>query len=79
MLQSRRGFLIGRGSLLTTAFVGDERALIRRTGEPLLPSPVQITQTLYWYESGEDNREPSRLADPALGSCLLRLYSPTVN
>jgi hypothetical protein len=50
MLQSRRGFLIGAGSLLTTAFVSDARAFIRRTGEPLLVSPPQITQTICWYE-----------------------------
>ena len=29
MLQSRRGFLIGAGSLLTTAFVEDARAFVR--------------------------------------------------
>src|SRR5262245_37888557 len=54
MLQSRRGFLIGAGSLLTTAFVSDARAFIRRTSQPLLASPAQIAQTIHWYENGED-------------------------
>jgi hypothetical protein len=31
MLQSRRGFLIGAGALLTTAFVKDARSFIHRT------------------------------------------------
>jgi hypothetical protein len=54
MLQSRRGFLIGAGSLLTTAFVSDARAFIRRTSQPLLASPAQIAQTIHWYENGDD-------------------------
>jgi hypothetical protein len=49
MLLSRRGFLIGAGSLLTTAFVKDARSFIRTTGRPLLAPPVQALQTLYWY------------------------------
>ena len=53
MLQSRRGFLIGAGSLLTTAFVSDARAFIRRTSQPLLASPAQIAQTIHWYENGD--------------------------
>ena len=36
MLQSRRGFLIGAGSLLTTAFVSEATAFVRTTGKPLL-------------------------------------------
>ena len=52
MLQSRRGFLIGAGSLLTTAFVSDARSFIRRTSQPLLASPAQVAQTLYWYDDG---------------------------
>ena len=50
MLQSRRGFLIGAGSLLTTAFVSDARSFIRRTSQPLLASPAEVAQTMYWYE-----------------------------
>ena len=55
MLQSRRGFLIGAGALLTTAFVNDARSFIHRTSQPLLASPPQVVQTLHWYgEHGED-------------------------
>jgi hypothetical protein len=36
MLQSRRGFLIGAGAVLTTAFVKDARSFIHRTSQPLL-------------------------------------------
>ena len=53
MLQSRRGFLIGAGSLLTTAFVSDARSFIRRTSQPLLASPAQVAQTMYWYDGAE--------------------------
>src|SRR3954464_7850107 len=56
MLQSRRGFLIGAGSLLTTAFVKDVRSFIHRTSQPLLASPSQVLQTLHWYAGhGEDD------------------------
>ena len=54
MLQSRRGFLIGAGTLLTTAFVADARSFIRRTGQPLLALPAQVAQTLCWYDSAEN-------------------------
>jgi hypothetical protein len=54
MLQSRRGFLIGAGNLLTAAFVADARSFIRRTSRPLLASPAQVTQTLHWYDCAED-------------------------
>src|SRR6476659_11151501 len=50
MLQSRRGFLIGAGAVLTTAFVKDARSFIHRTSQPLLASPSQVVQTLYWHE-----------------------------
>ena len=50
MLQSRRGFLIGAGSLLTAAFVSDARSFIRRTNQPLLASPSQVVETMYWHE-----------------------------
>ena len=36
MLQSRRGFLIGAGAALTTAFVKDARSFIHRNNQPLL-------------------------------------------
>ena len=32
---SRRGFLIGLGSVLTTAFVADAREFVHTTGKPL--------------------------------------------
>jgi hypothetical protein len=54
MLESRRGFLIGAGSLLTAAFVTDARSFIRRTSRPLLASPTEVAQTLHWYHDGDD-------------------------
>jgi hypothetical protein len=54
MLQSRRGFLIGVGSLLTAAYVSDARSFIRRTSQPLLASPERIAQTMYWYDGGAE-------------------------
>jgi hypothetical protein len=57
MLQSRRGFIIGAGSLLTAAFVSDARSFIRRTSQPLLASPQQIAQTLYWYDGGAEPKD----------------------
>ena len=59
MLQSRRGFLIGAGSLLTTAFVSDARSFIRRTSQPLLASPPQVSQTMYWYEIPDEGYQLS--------------------
>ena len=50
MLQSRRGFLIGAGAVLTTAFVKDARSFIQRTSQPLLASPSQVAETMYWHE-----------------------------
>ena len=50
MLQSRRGFLIGVGAVLTTAFVKDARSFIHRNSQPLLASPTQVVETMYWYE-----------------------------
>jgi hypothetical protein len=55
MLQSRRGFLIGAGALLTTAFVADARSFIRINGRPLLARPTQVAETLYWYDNGDDS------------------------
>ena len=50
MLQSRRGFLIGAGAVLTTAFVKDARSFIKRTSQPLLATPSQVIETMYWHE-----------------------------
>jgi len=46
MLQSRRGFLIGAGAVLTTAFVKDARSFIHRTSQP----PAGVT-----FASGRDH------------------------
>jgi hypothetical protein len=54
MLQSRRGFLIGVGSLLTAAFVKDARSFIRTNGRPLFATPKQVAQTMYTYENGDE-------------------------
>lgn len=50
MLQSRRGFLIGAGAVLTTAFVKDARSFIHRNNQPLLAAPSQVAETMYWCE-----------------------------
>ncbi len=50
MLQSRRGFLIGAGAMLTAAFVKDARSFIQRTSQPLLASPSQVAETMYWHD-----------------------------
>ena len=50
MLQSRRGFLIGAGAVLTTAFVKDARSFIHRNNQPMLSSPSQVVETMYWHE-----------------------------
>ena len=50
---SRRGFLIGAGSLLTAAFVKDARAFVARTNRPLLATAARGRQTLYWYDNGD--------------------------
>jgi hypothetical protein len=49
MLQSRRGFLIGAGSLLTTAFVAEAQAFVNEAAKPLLVRPAEVRKTLYWY------------------------------
>jgi hypothetical protein len=50
MLQSRRGFLIGVGAVLTAAFVKDARSFIDRTNQPLLVPSSQVVETMYWHE-----------------------------
>ncbi len=54
MLQSRRGFLIGAGALLTAAFVKDARSFIHRTASPCCRRRRRWSQTLYWYESADE-------------------------
>ena len=49
MLRSRRGFLIGAGAVLTTAFVKDAREFVHATGKPLLVKQSEVRHTLYWY------------------------------
>src|SRR5436190_23123615 len=59
---SRRGFLIGTVGLLTTAFVGDARAFIRRNEAPLFAVPPSTVHTLYWdWPDGLD--EPQLFLD----------------
>jgi hypothetical protein len=50
MLQSRRGFLIGLGSVLTTAFVKEATAVVRSTGLPLLIAPAEPQLYLFWMQ-----------------------------
>ena len=68
MLQSRRGFLIGAGAVLTTAFVKDARSFIHRTSQPLLASPSQVVETMYWHEIPDEGYQltlgPWRVAPP---------------
>src|SRR5262245_41296650 len=49
MQPSRRGFLVGLGSVLTTAFVAEATTFVRATCAPLLVQPSEVRQTLYWY------------------------------
>lgn len=50
MLQSRRGFLVGAGAVLTMAFVKDARSFVHRNNQRLLTSPSQVVETVYWCE-----------------------------
>jgi hypothetical protein len=45
----RRGFLIGAGSLITTAFVARARAHICSEHGPLLVVPTKAEETLFAY------------------------------
>ena len=36
--------------MLTTAFVKDARSFIHRNNQPLLSSPSQVVETMYWHE-----------------------------
>jgi hypothetical protein len=44
-------FLIGTGGLLTTAFVGDARAFIRRNEAPLLAAPPRTSIRHVWDDT----------------------------
>ncbi len=55
MLQSRRGFLIGVGAALTTAFVKDAQEFVHATGKPLLVKQSEARDTLYWYLPEDSN------------------------
>jgi hypothetical protein len=68
MLQSRRGFLIGAGSMLTAAFVKDARAFVQRNSRPLLASPSQVVQELHVYPSA-DLALPGEVAQPEWFGC----------
>ena len=59
MLQSRRGFLIGVGAVLTTAFVKDARSFIDHTSQPLLVPPSQVVETMYWHEIPDEGYQLS--------------------
>lgn len=50
---SRRGFLIGAGSLLTVTFIKDAQSFVLRNEKPLLVSPSQTAETLFWYDNDE--------------------------
>jgi len=47
MFIPRRGFLLSSAGLITSSFVKDARAFIRRKAEPLLLTPRAASQTLY--------------------------------
>ena len=59
MLQSRRGFLIGAGAMLTTAFVKEARSFIHRKSQPLLTAPRQVVETMYWCEIPDEGYQLS--------------------
>ena len=53
---SRRSFLLGLGSLVTTSFVARARAHVRESGGPLLLQPKKADETLYLYEGFDHQR-----------------------
>ena len=55
---SRRSFLLGIGSLVTTSFVARARAHVRESGGPLLLQPKRAEETLYLYEGFDLSGEP---------------------
>jgi hypothetical protein len=52
MLQSRRGFLIGAGAVLTTAFVKDARSFIHRNNQPLSVAPPPPAWRKFFVNEG---------------------------
>ena len=55
---SRRSFLLGIGSLVTTSFVTRARAHARESGSALLLQPKRAEETLYLYEGFDQSDEP---------------------
>ncbi len=55
---SRRSFLLGIGSLVTTSFVARARAHVRESGSPLLLQPKRAEETLYLYEGFDQSDGP---------------------
>ena len=55
---SRRSFLLGIGSLVTSSFVARARAHVRERGSPLLLQPKKAEETLYHYEGYDQNDGP---------------------
>ena len=55
---SRRSFLLGIGSLVTTSFVARARVHVRESGSPLLLQPKRAEETLYLYEGFDQSYEP---------------------
>src|SRR5215208_2354177 len=50
LIDTRRSFLLGIGSLVTTSFVARARVHVRESGSPLLLQPKRAEETLYLYE-----------------------------
>ena len=55
---SRRSFLLGIGSLVTTSFVARAKAHVRESGGPFLLQPKRAEETLYLYEGFDCSDEP---------------------
>ena len=55
---SRRSFLLGIGSLVTTSFVARARGHARESGSPLLLQPKRVEETLYLYEGFDQSDGP---------------------
>ncbi len=55
---SRRSFLLGIGSLVTTSFVARARAHVREIRSPLLLQPKRAEETLYLYEGFDQSDGP---------------------
>ena len=55
---SRRSFLLGIGSLVTSSFIARARAHVRESGGPLLLPPKRAEETLYLYEDFDLSDRP---------------------